>query len=193
MGVDEQVRAESVRIYRTVAEANGDLVRMWREHEFLQPVWWMNLALAVLPWVIWFRVRPKASADRLLYAGFVALIMASYLNFFGTIFGAWVYTVHLVPTVPSYAVWDFSLYPVATMLFLQARPQASPIGKAFAFASTATLLEVLFTWLDWYRPIRWAVLYSFAIHLLTYLIAAWFARRTGFAPLGSEGRQGRLP
>ncbi|HYG58312.1 MAG TPA: CBO0543 family protein, partial [Symbiobacteriaceae bacterium] len=94
------------------------------------------------------------------------------------------YHIEVVPTIPAFVPWDYAMYPVGTMLFIQFFPTLSPAIKALAFAATASfLVEPIFTVLDLYIPLRWNVFYSFPIHGGLFLVAYAIYRYLDYSPL----------
>ncbi|RXJ04558.1 hypothetical protein DS745_04015 [Anaerobacillus alkaliphilus] len=152
---------EVKQFYDRVAEVNADYQEYWMEHSFGHWDFWLTLFLAVIPWLIWFIVRKKENQGRLLLAGFLMLIFSSWFDFLGVVFGLWYYTIGVLPTIPSYVTWDFSIFPVLTMLLIQFKPKINPWLKAIGFSLiNAFLGEPLMTWLGIYVKENWSVFYS---------------------------------
>jgi hypothetical protein len=182
-GANGAVR-ESIKAYDLDEQATRQLIHAWLVSQLFTWKWWSNVGLAVIPWVVWAFVRRRASTHRLLYVGLVILTVGSYLDFFGVTYGFWRYHIEIVPTMPSYLPWDFTMYPVGAMLFFQYAPELSAYLKALLFACISALVtEPLFTLLQFYEPVKWSVVYSLPLHFLTYLVGHWFGTRMAFAPL----------
>lgn len=170
--------------YQLGVQATQLLTVVWRSHQLLSWKWWVNLGLSIIPWLVWLRLRPKASTHRLLYVALIFMIISSFLDLFGVSYGLWRYHVEVIPTLPTNLPWNYTLYPVAGMLFFQLLPGASTYLKALLFGCIAALIvEPLFVWLQFYEPVRWSTLYSLPLHAATYLIAHWFGMRSEFRPL----------
>lgn len=168
-------------------EATWELVDAWLDHQVFSWQWWFNVGLTIIPWLVWAWLRPRGSTDRLLYVGFYYIILSCFLDFFGVSYGFWRYHVEVIPSIPSYIPWDFTMYPVAGMLLLQYQPRLTPYLKALLFACAASLaVEPLFTWMMMYEPVNWSVFLSLPIHYVSYLGGHWFSTRSGFAPLVKE-------
>lgn len=174
----------SAEAYRRTERANAELLRDWRRHQVFTGAWWINVALTLCPWLIWGRVRPKKSTYRLLFTGAVMIVLSSYQDFIGVTFGFWRYHIQIVPSIPSYFPWDFTLYPVSAMLFVQTEPRLSMYFKGVLFACVASfVVEPTFILLEYYEPVRWSAFYSLPIHYANYLVAHWAGTRSEFQPL----------
>ncbi|OAS87757.1 CBO0543 family protein [Metabacillus litoralis] len=172
--------------YENVDKANTEIFNLWYENSFLGWEWWVNLLLTFLPWIIWLKLRPKDSADRLLYIGFLVMIITCGLDFIGIALGLWVYIHKLVPIIPTFAPYDFSILPVIVMLLLQYKPHVSPYIKAFLFAIIGSFIgEPFFKWIDFYEEIKWNSFFSFPIYFLIFLIAYYVSKRNGFSPFNN--------
>jgi hypothetical protein len=177
---DESLQ-RSEQAYERTEKANQDLVEAWVNYQLFSWKWWLNVGMATIPWAVWWLLRRKKSTHRLLYVGFVLIILASYMDFLGVTYGFWRYHIEVIPSIPSYIPWDFSMYPVAGMLFLQYEPRLSKHLKALLFACVSALaIEPVFIWLRFYEPIHWSVFYSLPIHYVIYLVAHWFSTHTEF-------------
>jgi predicted PurR-regulated permease PerM len=98
--------------------------------------------------------------------------------------GLWGYNSAVIPTIPPYAPWNFSLLPVAAMLFYQFMPRIKPVIKSAVFAGFAAFVcEPFFSWLRIYDPKNWRHYYSFPIFIAIYLIGYYFANGKHYEPL----------
>ncbi len=162
-------------------EANADVFRLWVSDMVFSWQWWVVVALTVLPWVFWFIVRRKECSDRLLYAGFITMIMASYLDMTGMSIGLWSYNIRIFPMISSCMPWNFTMMPVAAMLFYQYKPRMNPIIKAVAFSTIGSfMIEPLFRWMGIYNPLKWKSYYSFPIYIIIYLIGNRMVKKNRF-------------
>jgi hypothetical protein len=85
--------------------------------------------------------------------------------------GLWGYNVKLIPIIPPYIPWDFTLMPVTAMLFYQYKPRTNPIVKAAIFSGLGSFIfQPIFEWLGFYNPQNWMDWYSFPIMAGIYLI-----------------------
>ncbi|SEN86152.1 hypothetical protein SAMN05192533_12349 [Mesobacillus persicus] len=182
--LDQEKIRESKEFFDRIHQVEVDYLKYWQEHTVWHWDFWLSWLLAILPWVIWFLVRKRGSEGRLLLAGSFGLIIASWLDFLGLVFGSWHYTGRALPTIPTYIPWDFSLVPVTLMLWLQYKPNLNPLLKAVIYSALTSFIgEPLFEWLGFYSPIKWSVFYSFPIYIVIYLIAYRISRAKTFEPL----------
>lgn len=172
------------KINHTVVVLNQELYHLWVDHMLFTWRWWLLAALFFIPWVVWFYIRKKDSTQRLLYAGVFMILVSSFLNYLGMVFGLWAYPVKLIPLVPPFMPWDTSLLPVVTMLMIQYYPDFSPWIKSLVFSALGTFgLQPAGDWLGLTEHIHWPNYYSFPILALLYLAAHWLATRPSFKEL----------
>lgn len=186
MVVDDKEIKEVRDAYREVYEANMEMHNAWKEHLLFSWEWWLAVFLTILPWVVWFIFRKKESTDRLMYAGFFMILISSWLDFLGVVYGMWIYYVDVYYSIPPHVLWDFSVIPVTVMLLIQIKPHFSPLLKGIIFASLGVLGELVFEWLEFYEPTKWRIAYSFPIYIILYLISHYLTRRTKFALLTED-------
>ncbi|MGN7942171.1 CBO0543 family protein [Virgibacillus sp. 6R] len=158
--------------YKTLDDTHTKLSQIWADHIVFSFGWFTSLFLTVVPWIVWFIFRNKDSQTRLLLGGLWAMLVSSWLDYIGVTLGLWKYYNKLVPIMPDYFPWDFSLMPVTIMFFLQFKPKVRPIIKGLIFAAmTAFLAEPLFFWLGYYEYRGWNSIWSFPFFLVIYLIS----------------------
>ncbi|AEI43746.1 CBO0543 family protein [Paenibacillus mucilaginosus] len=109
-------------------------VQIWAEHIVLTPLWWLGVALSIVPWIVWYCIRERQCTDRILYAGLFVMCLSLMLDIVGDQFGYWHYRYNVLPLVPTYFPWDLTLMPVTVMLLLQYKPGANPLLKALFFS-----------------------------------------------------------
>lgn len=97
--------------------------------------WWLGIALFIIPWIVWFRIRKKESSDRLLYAGLISILIGLVIDFFAVSMGKWSYPIKLIPNSGVlFLPYHISMLPVAVMFTLQIKPSFNPFVKAVIFA-----------------------------------------------------------
>lgn len=162
-------------------DAHVQLYRFWKSQILFSWHWWIDLALTILPWIFWLIVKKKDSTHRLLHGGFVVIILTSILDNIGMAFGLWGYNYIIIPLIPPYIPWDFTLFPVTAMLFFQYKTKINPFVKAVVFSALGSfIVQPLFQWLGFYNPKEWKHYYSFPIVIIIYLIAHFFTTRKSF-------------
>ncbi|WP_134702352.1 CBO0543 family protein [Ammoniphilus sp. YIM 78166] len=184
MWISKEVDRLIVRQYEKVDGANSEIVDIWIEHILFSPGWWVVLLLALAPWIIWIKYRKKESTARLLLAGIWVALIANFLNYIGVTLGLWQYKVKLVPVIPDFIAWDFSILPVTIMFLIQIRPNVKPIVKALLFSTfTAFVGEPFFNWLDFFDYKNWHYLASFPFYVVIYLVANRLTTSKSFSPI----------
>jgi hypothetical protein len=159
-------------------------VDIWTSHILFSGLWWLGVALTILPWIIWIIFRKKESTHRLLYVGTYVMVVSLALDVLGDQFGFWHYRFNVIPVLPTYFPWDVTLMPVTVMLFLQIKPNGNPVIKAILFALFAAYIaEPFFSWLQIYKPIMWKFSYSVPIQFTIYLIGHYLSTRDHFSKL----------
>ncbi len=172
------------KAYSILRDANKDIDQLFFDHVFLGGLWWLGIALSTLPWILWILFRKKDSTDRLMHAAFSVMLISSLLNTVGVQYHLWMYKFEVLPVIPAYEPWDFTLLPVSAMFLLQFKPHMHPFIKALLFGGiTAFIGDPLFQWIGLYDPVNWKSIYSFPIYFIIYLIAHYLSRRQKFAKL----------
>lgn len=171
-------------IINKIEELNRIQDPHWFNHTFFTWRWWIGILFTIGPWILWIVIRDKNSTSRLLFVGFFAIIFSSYFDCIGTEYVFWTYEYRVLPTIPAFIPWDFSLFPVSIMLLLQYKPSFNLYLKAILFGLfTAYAAEPLFMILKLYSPITWKHFYSFLIYIAVYLVCHFLSRRKSFNPL----------
>lgn len=179
---------ELINIIDTNANAIEKLIdekiNIWLKYVLFSPLWWLGVALTIIPWVLWYIYRKKQSTDRLMYVGFFVITIALMLDILGDQLGLWHYRFNVIPMLPTYFPWDVSLMPVSIMALIQVKPKANPWIKALLFALvTSYLAEPFFDWLKLYEPSHWRYSYSVPIQIAIYMTANYISKRNKFSHL----------
>ncbi|SMQ77775.1 hypothetical protein SAMN05444673_3063 [Bacillus sp. OV166] len=170
--------------YKKLSDAHYEFLDYWLNHILFHWDFFLSLFLTFLPWVLWLIFRKKESTSRLLFVGFFVLMITSWLDFLGSMYGFWLYSGKAVPTMPCYIPWDTSILPVFAMFLIQYKPNTSPVLKALIFAGVSAFIgEPLFLWLGFYVLIKWSLFYSFPIYCLIYLVCHKLSRVNKFAEI----------
>lgn len=176
--------------YKAVHDIHKNVVRIWMEDSLFTWQWWLGVGLTIIPWIIWLIVHKKDCTDRLLYAGLATMLIASWLDFIGISFGLWSYNYTVVPAIPAYIPWDFSLIPTIIMLLIQYKPKLRPLIKAIFFGGMSAFVGgPFFVWINLYNMHEWKYIYSFVIYIILYLIIHRISKRQHFNTL--KTRNGR--
>lgn len=182
---DVDVNTKMDKAYNLVEKANDQMTRIYMDHVLFTWQWWSALFLCVVPWTLWIIYRKKASTWRLLTSGMFVIIISSWMDFMGASFDLWHYHYDVIPSIPSYEPWDFTLMPVTVMFLLQIRPSIHPLIKAAFFGIIAAFAaEPFFTFIGLYHPEHWKMIYSFPIYVVIYLIAHVISTRDSYKEIG---------
>ena len=73
--------------YSLISQANKDMIDIWLKYTFLHWQWWLGVSLAIVPWTLWIIFRKKESTNRLLFAGLFVILISSWLDLMGILFG----------------------------------------------------------------------------------------------------------
>lgn len=174
---------EISKSYELLHQNNIQMYHIWLKYVLYTWQWWLQVALTIVPWIVWFIFRKKGSTDRLMYSGLFIIISSYLLDIVGVAFGLWQYRYELLPITPSITPWDLSLIPVAVMFMLQINPmRLNRFIKAVIFSVAASfILEPIFVHIGFYKMLRWSYIYSFPITALLYITADWLSRRKKFS------------
>lgn len=146
--------------------------------------WWIGLGFSVLPWILWIIFRKKDSTDRLLYVALFVISLSVFADVIGDQYGIWHYRFNVLPIVPTYFPWDFTLMPVTILFFLQYQRNLNPWWKAVIFAGISSFVaEPFFEFLDVYVLIKWKNIYSFPIQVVIYIASFYISKRNQFQKL----------
>jgi hypothetical protein len=157
-------------IYTSVEKANRDLGTIWRKSIVFTWRWWFQAALTIIPWFIWIKLSDKNNLFELLFVGLLVAILTALMDTIGVNFNLWHYDWKVLPYIPVYFPWNYTLFPILVMLLLQFKPEVYPLIKAVAFAGVSTFVfEPIFSWLGMYHLIKWKYYYSFFIYIPLYL------------------------
>ncbi|KAA0549060.1 hypothetical protein FZW96_03865 [Bacillus sp. BGMRC 2118] len=170
--------------YHRVSQANIDYYHFWKEETFLHWEFWLSCACTILPWLLWWKVHKRSSRARLITVRLFVVVITSWFDAIGTIYGFWYYSGKNFSSIPSYIPWDFCIFPVIIMLLIQFKNHISAWEKALFFASIGTFIgEPLFWWLGMYVIEKWNMLYSFPIYSVIYLLADRLSKAQTFEVL----------
>jgi hypothetical protein len=171
MGFDEGLQQEVDKILQEYGRVHDEIERVWADKMVFTWHWWLDVALSVLPWVLWLIVRDRKKTHSLLYVGFFSMLIATLLDMAGVSQGGWQYNTLLLPYFPNYLPWDLTIMPVVLMLFFQYLPNISPWLKGAVFGATAAyVVEPIFIWLGVYESSGWEHHYSLPIYFAIYML-----------------------
>ncbi|UOF91673.1 hypothetical protein LSG31_05335 [Fodinisporobacter ferrooxydans] len=166
-------------INKSVA-ANKGYAHIWSTQILWTWQWWFELVLTIGPIIIWFIFRKRDSTGRLLYVGFFALIIISWLDLLGNSYKFWYYPFKLIPTFPPFFPWD-TLMSIEIMFLIQYKPTFSPWLKSITFGLVNAFVgEPVMKLLGLYVLVHWKHIYSFPVYIVIYLLAHRMAQSKTF-------------
>ncbi|WP_248924630.1 CBO0543 family protein [Paenibacillus hamazuiensis] len=152
----------------------------WLHDDFLSWKWWLQLALSVIPWFIWWKISDKKRIHEILLYGLLTGIMAITLDNIGTDLIWWSYPDKLFQMIPPMFPADYTLVPCSLMVVYQ----LTATWRTFLFANVIlaafnTLVgETLFIKLGFYRLHSWHLSYSFLFYIAAAMLARWIIENT---------------
>jgi hypothetical protein len=157
-------------VYRLAAQNNLKVYYIWIANIVFTWRWWLAITLSIFPWIFWIKIKSNNNTARLLFVGLVAAITSNVLDSIGASYNLWHYDWKIIPFMPIYFPWDFTLFPVSIMVFLQFKPNINKYIKAIVFSFMCSFVfEPFFSWIDMYHMIHWEFWYSFIIYVPLYL------------------------
>lgn len=178
MSVEHQI----TQAYDLLHKSNQQMTEIWLHHVLFTWQWWLGTFLTIAPWIFWWLVKPKDSSGRLLYVIFFVIIITSWLDFLGSgALGLWHYYYEVLPFIPSFIPWDFTIIPILVALTIQYKPKANPIIKAIICSGIFSFIgEPVFEALKMYAPNGWRNYYSFIVMCVIYLVAHYLSKAKNF-------------
>lgn len=180
--------AQSEKAYSQFTEINSLFTKTITE-EFLSTwQWWLGIALFIVPWIVWFKLRKKDSTGRLLLGGLLTIILSLTVDLAALSLGLWSYPMVIIPLAPFlFLPYHFSLAPVAIMFTLQIKPKMNSLFKGVLFSSVAAFGGMnFFNAIDFYNPKNWSTLYDFLIFLSLYYSAYLVTKIESYKKLDNE-------
>jgi uncharacterized membrane protein YoaT (DUF817 family) len=175
-------RAED--LLHNVDIANSEYITFWINYIVLSWRWWLCTIIVLCSWILWFIFRNKDCTGRLLLAGFLTMAISELLDAMGEQLGIWSYNVDVEPFSPAFITFDLTLLPIATMAFIQYKPNINPFFKAVIFSGIGSFIaQPVFAFLGIYNRQSWKDYYSFPIFIVLYLVAHYFSRLNSFDKL----------
>ncbi|MBP1934729.1 CBO0543 family protein [Ammoniphilus resinae] len=182
--VSHELQTKIGEIENKLIGVSKEFFEIWREDIFLSLAWWFSLLLTIIPWFLWIKYRKKESSSRLLFAGFFVIIISSWLDFFGTMYGLWHYPSKILPSMPPFIPYDFCILPVFAMFLIQYKIRIHVWVKAVIYGGINAFVGEPILWMiHFYEPEHWRFFYSFPIYVIIYIMADWLSKRTSFAEL----------
>lgn len=173
-----------------IAEAEKQLAQMkianWLAQDLFSPVWWLMLAMLVIPWLIWWKYVDRNRILQITLYGMLVLILSSYLDAIGSELVLWQYNRMLIPLWSRLVAVDFSVMPV-TYMFVYQYFRSWPtfalasvaVGAVYAFLAEPVMIRLgiyqLNEWSHWYSLVIYIVM-ALSLRLLVDKLSAQAGR-----------------
>ncbi|MDT8900579.1 CBO0543 family protein [Anaeroselena agilis] len=163
-------------------------IKSWLEQDFLSAGWWIQLAMFIVPWIIFARLAKRDRLPELALYGSWVLIAAETLDHIGYELGVWYYPTELAPLFPRFEEVNLSALPVIYMLVYQYFPAWKRfVAVLFVVAVLFTLAaEPALIWLGLYTPLHWKPYYGLPIYVAIGVVLKWLVGKVFAAPKGKS-------
>jgi len=157
-------------------KADIALRESWKSDILFTWQWWLLLALAIIPWLVWWMLVDRKRIFEILTYGLMIMTVSTLFDAIGVELDLWEYHYQLIPLLDVFIVYDVSVIPVTYMLIYQ----YFNIWKSFLIANIvlsgifAFVSEPILKWLNYYQLIEWKYLYSFGIYIAIAIIIKCF-------------------
>jgi hypothetical protein len=144
----------------------------WLDTDFNTFTWWLQIALAAIALVIWWKLVDKKRLLELAFYGYTVQTISIWFDEVGYELGLWYYPVDLLPLFPPSTAIDYVLLPVIYALIYQYCRSWKVfisatilMGGIFSF-----VLEPLLSKFGFYVVVKWNSYYSFPIYIAIALV-----------------------
>lgn len=80
VGFDSGLQQEMDRIIQEYGQIHDELEYLGANKMVFTWHWWLDVALAVLPWIVWVIVRDRKRTHSFLYAGFFSMLIVRIIQ-----------------------------------------------------------------------------------------------------------------
>ncbi|MBB3110790.1 hypothetical protein FHS18_002857 [Paenibacillus phyllosphaerae] len=184
---DKNVLLEEIeKVHRQLTELRQEY---WLQVDLFTPLWWLLLAVMILPWVVWWRFADKQRLSEIVFYGVTISFLIFLLDHIGYELNLWEYPHKLVRFIPEASPIDFGILPVMHMFVYQyCRSWRSFVIVNIVMAAfCAFIAEPISVWIDFYKMLNWEYIYSFPI----YIVKAVFVKALLERIAGVKKRAGR--
>ncbi len=145
-------------------------IQYWLDNSFLTPAWWVLLAAAIIPWIIWYKFVNRTRFLEIILYGMLWIIFAIVLDEISSTWMLWSYPRKLFPIIPPLIPADLTIVPVTFMFVYQYTATykmymfwSVVVGSLFSF-----VIEVIFVHYHLFKMYQWEHWYSF----ISFIIVA---------------------
>jgi hypothetical protein len=161
----------------------GELHELYLKHyaekELFSVTWWINIALLLIPLIIWWKMVDKKRLPEIMIFGFACNVFAAFLDVFLTDYLLWEYPVRVVPQISLFVPVDYVIVPVVGMYLYQKFPKWGPflLASTLASAFMSFICEPLAVAINMYKLLTWRYVYSFPIYIAINAAFKFFTQR----------------
>lgn len=145
-------------------------IQYWLENSLFTSAWWVLLASAIIPWMIWIKYVDRSKFPEIILFGMLWMIFAIVLDEISSTWMLWSYPRKLFPTIPPLIPADLTIVPVMFMFVYQytATVKMYMIWSIIVSALFSFVIEVIFVHFDLFKMYQWEHWYSF----ISFIIVA---------------------
>ncbi|MCA1065233.1 CBO0543 family protein [Rossellomorea sp. AcN35-11] len=145
---------------------------VWQEYVLFSWHWWLGLALAVIPLLIWMRYRDRGSTTSLLLAGLTTSILSAFWDTTGNFFGWYDYRYDLLPMTTNYFPYYFVLLPVLVMFTIQLFKGVNVYLKGIVLSALISFVGLpVLRMIGIYQLLNWNYVYSFILMCIIFVLS----------------------
>ncbi len=176
MGGPDQLHEEIIQLKEKL---NDLFVERYWKSEIFSPIWWLSVALIILPMILWWRIVNKKRLLEICVFGLLTNIIATFLDIGLSDHMMWEYPVRVLPQVALFLPVDYVIVPVTGMVLYQ---KFHAWGKFFLASTAASALmsfvgEPLAVRIGMYELFEWKYIYSFPIYIAIYMIVKFITQK----------------
>ena len=129
--------------------------------------WWLQLVLAILSILVWWKLVEKKRLMELAFYSFTVMTISIWFDEVGYELGLWYYPIDLIPVFPPSTAIDYFMLPIMYGIVYQ----YCRSWKTFIIATCllsgifSFILEPLLVKFGFYVPVKWKFYYSFPIYI----------------------------
>ena len=150
-------------------------INYWTDHVFNTWQWWFNIAILILPVILWWKLVDKKKLMEIIVYGSMVSALAVYFDSIGETSVLWEYPYLICPIDYILVDVDYAILPVLYMLVYQYFPSWNGfiVVNTVLSAIYSFLVEPLFVQLGLYEILGWKFIYSFPIYIVIAIACKW--------------------
>ncbi|MEL7609196.1 MAG: CBO0543 family protein [Bacillota bacterium] len=163
-------------IIKLKIQLRGMFLEHFATHELFSWVWWLLIALIIIPLAVWWRFVDKKRLVEIMMFGLLIGLCAVFLDVLGSEMMLWEYPVHVLPQVALLLPVDFVVLPVIQMGIYQrySKWKGYIIVSVIAALTQSFVAEPIAAFIGQYKPISWKYIYSVPIYLVINICVKLF-------------------